>query len=57
MGPTPADAIRQLRPFIELGVSQVTVYFHDRRSLDVFAREVVPAFAVGSTSGAQTPTA
>ena len=52
MGPTPDDAIRQLWPLIDLGVSQVTVYFHDRRSLDVFAREVVPAFAVGSTSGA-----
>jgi alkanesulfonate monooxygenase SsuD/methylene tetrahydromethanopterin reductase-like flavin-dependent oxidoreductase (luciferase family) len=45
MGPTPADAIRELEPLIALGVSLVTVYFHDRRSLDAFAREVVPAFS------------
>lgn len=44
MGPTPDDAIRGLRPLIDLGVDLVTVYFHDRRSLDIFAREVVPAF-------------
>jgi len=44
MGPTPRDAIRQLEPLVELGVSLVTVYFHDRRSLDLFRREVVPAF-------------
>lgn len=43
LGPTPDDAIRGLTPLIELGVTQVTVYFHDRRSLDRFAREVVPA--------------
>jgi len=48
MGPTPDDAIRQLEPLVELGVSLVTVYFHDRRSLDLFAREVVPAFATPS---------
>ena len=44
MGPTPDDAIRELRPLIDLGASLVTVYFHDRRSLDIFAREVIPAF-------------
>jgi alkanesulfonate monooxygenase SsuD/methylene tetrahydromethanopterin reductase-like flavin-dependent oxidoreductase (luciferase family) len=44
MGPTPGDAIRQLEPLIDLGVTLVTVYFHDRQSLDLFAREVVPAF-------------
>ncbi len=44
MGPTPADAIRQLEPLIDLGVTQVTVYFHDRRSMNLFAREVIPAF-------------
>lgn len=44
MGPTVDDAIRELRPLIELGVTLVTVYFHDRRSLDIFAREVIPAF-------------
>ena len=44
LGPSPEDAIRQLRPLIELGVSLVTVVFHDRRTLDLFAREVIPAF-------------
>ncbi len=44
MGPTPDDALRQLQPLVDLGVTQVTVYFHDRRSLDLFAREVVPVF-------------
>ncbi|MBA2381945.1 MAG: LLM class flavin-dependent oxidoreductase [Chloroflexi bacterium] len=44
MGPTPDDAIRELQPLVDLGVTLVTVYFRDRRSLDLFAREVVPAF-------------
>jgi alkanesulfonate monooxygenase SsuD/methylene tetrahydromethanopterin reductase-like flavin-dependent oxidoreductase (luciferase family) len=52
MGPTPADAIAQLRPLIDLGVTHVTIYFHDRRSIDIFAREVIPAFTAVSTSGA-----
>jgi alkanesulfonate monooxygenase SsuD/methylene tetrahydromethanopterin reductase-like flavin-dependent oxidoreductase (luciferase family) len=51
MGPTPADAIAQLRPLIDLGVTHVTVYFHDRRSVDIFAREVIPAFAAPPTRG------
>lgn len=45
LGPTPKDAIDGLRPLIDLGVRQVTLYFWDRRSLDTFAREVIPAFA------------
>ena len=45
LGPTPQDAIDGLRPPIELGVSQVTLYFWDRLSLDLFTREVIPAFA------------
>jgi hypothetical protein len=44
MGRTPKDAIRELRPLVELGVSMVSVYFHDRRSVRVFADEVMPAF-------------
>jgi alkanesulfonate monooxygenase SsuD/methylene tetrahydromethanopterin reductase-like flavin-dependent oxidoreductase (luciferase family) len=44
MGPTPDDAVHQLQPLIDLGVTLVTVYFHDRRTLDLFAREVIPAF-------------
>jgi hypothetical protein len=42
--PTPEDAIRELGALVELGVSLVTVYFHDRRTVELFAREVVPAF-------------
>jgi alkanesulfonate monooxygenase SsuD/methylene tetrahydromethanopterin reductase-like flavin-dependent oxidoreductase (luciferase family) len=45
MGPTPDDAIAALRPLVEAGVRQVTLYFWDRRSLDLFSREVAPAFA------------
>ena len=43
MGPTPDDAITQLRPIVDLGVAEVTLYFWDVRSLDVFARKVIPA--------------
>jgi alkanesulfonate monooxygenase SsuD/methylene tetrahydromethanopterin reductase-like flavin-dependent oxidoreductase (luciferase family) len=49
VGPTPEDAIRQLQPLIDLGVTLVTVYVHDRRTLDRFAEEVIPAF--GNESG------
>jgi alkanesulfonate monooxygenase SsuD/methylene tetrahydromethanopterin reductase-like flavin-dependent oxidoreductase (luciferase family) len=45
LGPGPEDAIRGLRPLVDLGVARFTIYFHDRRTLEVFAREVVPAFA------------
>jgi len=45
MGPTPADAIRQLRPIVDLGADLVTVYFHDRRTVDLIAREVIPGFS------------
>jgi alkanesulfonate monooxygenase SsuD/methylene tetrahydromethanopterin reductase-like flavin-dependent oxidoreductase (luciferase family) len=44
VGPTPEDAIRELRPLVDLGVELITVYFHDRKTVDRFAREVVPAF-------------
>jgi alkanesulfonate monooxygenase SsuD/methylene tetrahydromethanopterin reductase-like flavin-dependent oxidoreductase (luciferase family) len=52
LGPTPEDAIRQLRPLIDLGVTQVTVYFHDRRSLDLFAEAVIPGFAAQAAASA-----
>lgn len=45
MGPTPEDAVRQLRPIVELGITMLSVYFHDRRSARLFATEVVPAFS------------
>jgi alkanesulfonate monooxygenase SsuD/methylene tetrahydromethanopterin reductase-like flavin-dependent oxidoreductase (luciferase family) len=45
LGPTPEDAIRELRPLMDLGASIVTVYFQDRATAGRFAREVIPAFA------------
>lgn len=51
LGPTPEDAIAGLQPLVDLGVTMFSIYFHDRRSLDIFAREVVPAFGVRSTNG------
>lgn len=36
LGPTPDDAIRQLRPLVDLGVSLVTLYFWDRSSVRRF---------------------
>jgi alkanesulfonate monooxygenase SsuD/methylene tetrahydromethanopterin reductase-like flavin-dependent oxidoreductase (luciferase family) len=50
LGPTPADAIEQLRPFLELGVAEFIVGFEDLTTADRFAREVVPAFRDGSLS-------
>jgi hypothetical protein len=44
IGPTPEAAIEALRPLVEAGVRQVTLYFWDRRSLERFIRDVVPAF-------------
>jgi alkanesulfonate monooxygenase SsuD/methylene tetrahydromethanopterin reductase-like flavin-dependent oxidoreductase (luciferase family) len=43
LGPTPADAIEQLRPFIEdYGVSHFQIFFEDQRTIDVFCNEVAP---------------
>lgn len=50
LGPTPADAIAALQPLVDLEVTMFSIYFHDRRSLDMFAREVVPAFGVAISS-------
>lgn len=44
LGPAPQDAIDGLRPLVDLGVSQITLYFWDLQSLDLFVREVIPAF-------------
>ena len=44
LGPTPAHAIEQLRPMVDLGVSQFTLGFWDRRSVRRFIDEVLPAF-------------
>jgi alkanesulfonate monooxygenase SsuD/methylene tetrahydromethanopterin reductase-like flavin-dependent oxidoreductase (luciferase family) len=43
LGPTPADAVEQLEPFLELGVAEFIVGFEDVVSAERFARDVVPA--------------
>jgi len=43
-GPTPAEAIDQIRPLVELGVSEFAVSFWDLDALCAFVDEVIPAF-------------
>jgi alkanesulfonate monooxygenase SsuD/methylene tetrahydromethanopterin reductase-like flavin-dependent oxidoreductase (luciferase family) len=45
LGPTPADAIEQLRPFIERGVQHFQITFWDQRTIDKFCEEVAPQVA------------
>jgi alkanesulfonate monooxygenase SsuD/methylene tetrahydromethanopterin reductase-like flavin-dependent oxidoreductase (luciferase family) len=45
LGPTPADAIEQLRPFIERGVRHFQIAFKDQRTIDKFCEEVAPQVA------------
>jgi alkanesulfonate monooxygenase SsuD/methylene tetrahydromethanopterin reductase-like flavin-dependent oxidoreductase (luciferase family) len=45
LGPTPAQAIEQLRPFVELGVSHFQIAFEDQRTIDRFCEEVAPRVA------------
>jgi alkanesulfonate monooxygenase SsuD/methylene tetrahydromethanopterin reductase-like flavin-dependent oxidoreductase (luciferase family) len=40
LGPTPVDAVEQLRPLVELGVSHFMVYPHTLRTLERFSTEV-----------------
>jgi alkanesulfonate monooxygenase SsuD/methylene tetrahydromethanopterin reductase-like flavin-dependent oxidoreductase (luciferase family) len=44
LGPTPADAIAQLTPMIELGVAEVILGFEDFPTLELFVDQVIPAF-------------
>jgi len=45
LGPAPADAIEQLRPFIERGVRHFQIGFEDQRTIDKFCEEVAPQVA------------
>ena len=45
LGPTPADAIAQLQPFIDLGVSHILIRTINLATLQRFVAEVAPAFA------------
>jgi hypothetical protein len=44
LGPTPADAIAQLQPYLELGISHF-ILLADNETLKRFCAEVVPTFA------------
>ncbi len=44
IGPTPADAIAQLRPYVEFGITQFII-LAAKEALKRFCAEVVPAFA------------
>ncbi len=44
LGPTPADAITQLGPLVELGVAEFIVGFEDLATAEQFVAEVIPAF-------------
>jgi len=45
LGPTPADAIKQLRPYVEFGITHFIIHVADLPTLNHFCAEVVPAFA------------
>ena len=45
VGPTPADAIRQLRPMINLGVTHFMIGPTSQRTLERFCSEVAPVLA------------
>jgi len=44
LGPTPADAIPEIKRLVDVGVSHFQVALEDLRTLRLFADEVVPAF-------------
>jgi alkanesulfonate monooxygenase SsuD/methylene tetrahydromethanopterin reductase-like flavin-dependent oxidoreductase (luciferase family) len=45
LGPTPADAVVQLRPLMALGVSHFMIYPSSMRTLERFSAEVAPLLA------------
>jgi hypothetical protein len=45
LGPTPAAALEQLRPYAELGVAHVAIKPYDLDTIEIFAAEVVPVLA------------
>ena len=45
LGPTPAHAIAQLRPYVEFGISHFIILVDDLSTLNRFCAEVVPTFA------------
>lgn len=45
LGPTPADAVDQLRPLVELGVTHFMISPSSQRTLERFSAEVAPVVA------------
>jgi alkanesulfonate monooxygenase SsuD/methylene tetrahydromethanopterin reductase-like flavin-dependent oxidoreductase (luciferase family) len=45
LGPTPADAVEQLRPLVELGVRHIMIAPSTLRTLERFSAEVAPVVA------------
>lgn len=45
LGLTPADAIEQLRPFVERGVRHFQILFEDQRTIVTFCEKVAPQVA------------
>jgi alkanesulfonate monooxygenase SsuD/methylene tetrahydromethanopterin reductase-like flavin-dependent oxidoreductase (luciferase family) len=45
LGPTPADAVAQLRPLVELGVTHIMIDPRSLRTLERFSAEVAPVLA------------
>jgi alkanesulfonate monooxygenase SsuD/methylene tetrahydromethanopterin reductase-like flavin-dependent oxidoreductase (luciferase family) len=45
LGPTPADAVRQVRPLVERGVTHIMIDPRSQRTLERFSAEVAPVFA------------
>ncbi|HEX8917705.1 MAG TPA: LLM class flavin-dependent oxidoreductase [Chloroflexota bacterium] len=45
LGPTPADAVEQLRPLAELGVTHFQIRMTDLRTIELFGAEVAPVLA------------
>ena len=55
LGPTPADAVEQLRPLVELGVTHFMIYPSSLRTLARFSAEVAPVLAgVKARTGDET---
>jgi hypothetical protein len=58
LGPTPADAVEQLTPLIDLGVSHIIVSSSTARTIERFAAEAIPELMKRSESSghSQVPT-
>jgi alkanesulfonate monooxygenase SsuD/methylene tetrahydromethanopterin reductase-like flavin-dependent oxidoreductase (luciferase family) len=51
LGPTPADAVAQLRPLVDLGVTHFMIYPSSLRTLERFSAEAAPVLAALPSRG------